>query len=207
MLAFWAGKDAVCAIGFGSEATATSCGIRNLCVWQKVSGSERLFTAARPDKIRTGGEWMNYRCATLWLARLALAVVFCLNVSCALAFVARPEAYAPGFEVSGVPGEALVRGIGFLFLMWNVTYPLAIWRPYRYRWLFLIIVVQQAIGLAGETWMLLTLPPAHAALAATGYRFVAFDGGGFVAMLVTFTLMQRCAAGPTRPGPPGAGCA
>jgi hypothetical protein len=133
---------------------------------------------------------MDHRCATLWLARLTLAVVFCFNVSCALAFIARPAVYAPGFEVSGVAGEALVRGIGILFLMWNMTYPLAICRPWRYRWLFLIVILQQAIGLAGETWMLLTLPPGHAALAETGYRFIAFDGGGLVAMLVTFALMR-----------------
>ena len=133
---------------------------------------------------------MNYHRAALWVTRLALAVVFCFNVGCGLVFVARPEAYAPGFEVTGVAGETLVRGIGVLFLMWNVTYPLAIWNPWRYRWLFLIVIVQQAIGLAGETWMLLTLPPGHAALATTGRRFAAFDGGGFVAMLVTFILMR-----------------
>lgn len=127
--------------------------------------------------------------SSLWLARLALTVVFFFNVSCALAFIARPEAYAPGFEVGGIPGEALVRGMGFLFLMWNVTYPLAIWNPWRYRWLFLVIIAQQTIGLAGETWMLLTLPPGHTALAATGHRFIAFDGGGFVAILIAFALM------------------
>ena len=145
---------------------------------------------------------MNYRCATLWLARLALAVVFFFNVSCALVFIARPEAYAPGFEVSGVAGEALVRGMGVLFLMWNVTYPLTIWHPWCYRWLFLIVIVQQAIGLAGETWMLLTLPPGHTALTATGYRFVAFDGGGFMAMLVTSALMHRCMSRKTSSGAP-----
>lgn len=133
---------------------------------------------------------MDYRRAPFWLARLVLAVVFFFNVSCALAFIAKPAAYAPGFEVSGVVGEVLVRGIGILFLMWNVTYPLAIWDPWRYRRLFLIIIIQQAIGSTGETWMLLTLPPGHAALATTGWRFVAFDGGGLVAMLVTFALMQ-----------------
>ena len=130
---------------------------------------------------------MDYR-RTDWLARLALVVVFFFNVSCALAFVVRPAAYAPGFEVSGVVGEVLVRGIGILFLMWNVTYPLAIWDPWRYRWLFLIIIVQQAIGLMGETWMLLTLPAGHTALATTGWRFVVFDGGGLVAMLATLIL-------------------
>ncbi len=133
---------------------------------------------------------MNRPHTTLWLARLALVVVFFFNVSCALAFVVRPAAYAPGFEVSGVVGQVIVRGIGILFLMWNVTYPLAIWAPWRYRWLFLIVIIQQVIGLAGETWMLLTLPPGHAALATTGWRFVAFDGGGLVAMLITFALMQ-----------------
>jgi len=131
-----------------------------------------------------------------------LVVVFCFNVSCALAFVARPEVYAPGFEVSGGAGEILVCGMGILFLMWNVTYPLAIWHPWRYRWLFLIVIVQQAIGLAGETWMLLTLPPGHAALAVTGYRFVAFDGGGFAAMLVAFALMHRCMSRKTCGGEP-----
>ncbi len=133
---------------------------------------------------------MNRPHTTLWLARLALVVVFFFKVSCALAFVVRPAAYAPGFEVSGVVGQVIVRGIGILFLMWNVTYPLAIRDPWRYRWLFLIVIIQQVIGLAGETWMLLTLPPGHAALATTGWRFVAFDGGGLVAMLITFALMQ-----------------
>jgi hypothetical protein len=132
---------------------------------------------------------MDWRRVTLWLSRLTLVVVFFFNVSCALIFVVSPEAYAQGFEVSGVAGKTLVRGIGILFLMWNVTYPLAIWHPWRYRWLFLIIIIQQAIGLTGETWMLLTLPPGHAPLAATARRFIAFDGGGLVAMLATFTLL------------------
>jgi len=123
------------------------------------------------------------------LARLALGVVFFLNLSCALAFVARPKAYAPSLGVSGVAGETLTRGIGILFLMWNATYPLAIWKPWRYRWLLAIIILQQAIGLLGETWLLLTLPPGNASLAATGRRFVAFDGAGLAAMLSTFILM------------------
>ncbi len=129
---------------------------------------------------------MDHRRVALWLARLALGVVFFFNVSCALTFVVRPGAYVHAFEVSGAPGETLVRGVGVLFLMWNVTYPLAIWHPWRYRWLFLIVIVQQAVGLAGETWMLLTLPPGHTSLATTGLRFILFDGGGLAAMLVTF---------------------
>jgi hypothetical protein len=132
---------------------------------------------------------MDCRRFSLWLARFALAIVFFFNVTCALAFIARPEVYMHGFEVSDVPGKVTMQGIGILFLMWNVTYPLAIWHPWNYRWLFVIVIVQQVIGLIGETWMLLTLPSGHTSLATTGARFVAFDGGGLAAMVITLALM------------------
>ena len=123
---------------------------------------------------------------SLWLARLVVGIVFFFNVTCALAFVAQPDRYAPGFEVSGVPGRVLVRGIGILFLMWNATYPPVLVRPDRHRTLFAVILAQQAIGLAGETWMWATLPTGHAALWATGLRFIAFDAAGLVGMGLVF---------------------
>jgi hypothetical protein len=126
---------------------------------------------------------------SLWLARLVVGAVFFFNVTCALAFVAWPERYAPGFEVSGVPGRVLVRGIGILFLMWNATYPPVLVRPDRHRTLFAVILVQQAIGVAGETWMWAMLPVGHAALRATGLRFMAFDGAGLVGMGLAFWLI------------------
>ena len=137
---------------------------------------------------------MNSRILSLWLARLALVTVFFFNVLCAGEFVMRPGVYAPSFEVSGVPGEALVRGMGILFLMWNVTYPLAMWHPWRYRWLVLIIICQQAVGLSGETWMLLVLPSGHETLARSAQRFIIFDGGGLALFAATFALMWfvRC---------------
>ncbi len=128
---------------------------------------------------------------SLWLARLVVGAVFFFNVTCALAFVAWPERYAPGFEVSGVPGRVLVRGIGILFLMWNATYPPVLARPDRHRALFAVILVQQAIGVAGETWMWATLEPGHAALSATGLRFIGFDGAGLVGMGLAFWLTAR----------------
>ena len=132
---------------------------------------------------------MNSRILSLWLARVALLTVFFFNVLCAGEFIIRPAVYAPSFEVSGVPGEALVRGMGILFLMWNVTYPLAMWHPWRYRWLVLIIICQQVVGLVGETWMLLALPGGHETLARSAQRFIVFDGGGLVLFVVTFALM------------------
>lgn len=127
----------------------------------------------------------------IWLARLVVGVVFFFNVTCALAFIAWPQRYAPAFEISGVPGQVAVRGIGILFLMWNATYPPVLARPDRHRTLFLVLLIQQAIGLAGETWMWATLPPGHTALRATGLRFIAFDGAGLVGMGLALWLLER----------------
>ncbi|GAP13027.1 hypothetical protein LARV_00768 [Longilinea arvoryzae] len=121
-----------------------------------------------------------------WFARLAVATVFALNVSCALLFIFQPQNYTGGFEVSGVAGEAVVRGYGILFLMWNVPYLLVILQPQRHKTLFGVVLAQQAIGVLGESWMWLALPPGHAALSATGLRFIFFDGGGLIWMGAAF---------------------
>lgn len=115
-------------------------------------------------------------------ARVAVALVFAVNVQCAASFVLWPEAFAGGFELAGVPGAAAVRGLGVAFLMWNATYPPVIANPRRFRALFAVVLVQQAVGLAGESWILLSLPVGHAALAASIIRFIAFDAAGLVLM-------------------------
>jgi hypothetical protein len=142
------------------------------------------------EKIETSGNaYKDDR--TLWLARITVGAVFLMNVSCALAFILQPESYSPGFEVAGVPGRIYVQGLGILFLMWNATYPLVIFHPIRYRALFVVVLIQQAIGFTGETWLWLTMPPGHAPLRATGLRFMIFDGIGLIAMAVAYWLLMR----------------
>jgi len=128
---------------------------------------------------------------TLWLARITVGAVFLMNVSCALAFILQPESYSPGFEVAGVPGRIYVQGLGILFLMWNATYPLVIFHPIRYRALFVVVLIQQAIGFAGETWLWLTLPAGHSPLRATGLRFIIFDGIGLITMAGAYWLLRK----------------
>ena len=128
---------------------------------------------------------------TLWLARITVGAVFLMNVSCALAFILQPESYSPGFEVAGVPGRIYVQGLGILFLMWNATYPLVIFHPIRYRALFVVVLIQQAIGFAGETWLWLTLPAGHSPLRATGLRFIIFDGIGLITMAEAYWLLRK----------------
>ena len=118
--------------------------------------------------------------------RIAYAAVFTINVQCALSFVLWPEAYASSFELAGVAGDAAVRGLGVAFLMWNVTYPAVIACPHRFRALAVVVLVQQAIGLMGESWIWATLPAGHDVLVASISRFVAFDAAGLVLMAAAF---------------------
>lgn len=133
----------------------------------------------------------------VWLARLAFLAVFVVNVQCAVQFALWPEAYAGGFELAGVPGEAAVQGLGIAFLMWNATYPAVIASPLRFRALGVVVLVQQAVGLVGESWIRLGLPAGHEALAAGIDRFIAFDAAGLVLMGAAFgwlALTSRRAA-------------
>lgn len=123
-------------------------------------------------------------------ARVLVSGVFIANLSAAIPFILYPERFVQGFEISGIPGEVSVRGLGILFLMWNATYPPVILRPDRYRVLFMVLLVQQIIGLIGETSMWLAIPLSHTALRATGLRFILFDGFGFIALFTAFILSR-----------------
>ncbi len=100
------------------------------------------------------------------LARVCIGVVLAWNVQCALAFLIVPAPYASGFELPGPAGDAAVRGIGLLFLMWNVPYAVALWHPVRHRVSLYEALAMQGIGLAGESLILLSLPAVHVAARA-----------------------------------------
>jgi len=127
---------------------------------------------------------------SFWFARLAVGLVFIVNLSCALSFIFQPERYAAGFELAGLQGKVVVQSFGILFLMWNATYPPVLLHPQRQMTLFAVILVQQAIGVAGETWMWLGLPPGHTALWSTGLRFIIFDGLGLALMGAAYLLLR-----------------
>ncbi len=110
----------------------------------------------------------------------------------AIAFVARPEAYAPGFELSGVAGAGMVRGMGILFLMWNVPYAVALSHPVKRRISLFEAIVMQAIGFFGETFLLLSFPTGHPVIVDSVGRFILFDGVG-LAVLVIAALITSTA--------------
>ncbi len=136
--------------------------------------------------------------ARLWLARFFIFVVFFFNVQCAAVFLAAPQAYAPGFELAGPAGEGMVRGLGVLFLMWNVPYAVALWNPLRFRISLVEAVAMQIIGVTGETLLLAALPAGHDVLRASVTRFIAFDASGMALLLIAFWLVARFSP---HPGP------
>mgnify|MGYP006961825181 FL=1 len=125
----------------------------------------------------------------IWLARVLIGIVFFFNVQCAIAFLVAPEVYAPGFELGGAPGEGMVRGMGILFLMWNVPYGVALWHPLRLRVSLLEALVMQAIGVLGESLLLLNLEAGHTLLRQSVGRFIIFDGVGLGLLILAAMLI------------------
>ncbi len=125
------------------------------------------------------------------IARLLIAIVLVWNVQCALAFIIAPDAYAPGFELTGAPGSAAVRGMGVLFLMWNVPYAVALSHPLRRHVSLYEALAMQTIGLLGESFIYATLPAAHAVARGSIARFIAFDGAGVVLLALAVVLVRR----------------
>jgi hypothetical protein len=118
----------------------------------------------------------------LWLSRLLIAAVIVWNLQAALAFFIKPDAYISAFELNGVPGAAALRGMAVLFVMWNVPYAVACWQPRRQRVSLWQALVMQALGVLGETFILLNLPAGHNLLAGSLQRFIAFDTLGLPAL-------------------------
>ena len=133
----------------------------------------------------------------LWLARLFIAVVFFFNVQCAVLFLFQPSSYAPSFEMSGTVGEGMLRGMGVLFLMWNVPYAFALYHPLRQRTSLLQAVIMQAIGVLGESLILAGLPAGHSQLTASILRFILFDAGGLLLLLAALLLARKAPMRPT----------
>jgi hypothetical protein len=119
-----------------------------------------------------------------WAARVLIGAVLVSNLYCAILFTWQPDAYAPAFELSGASGEAAVRGMGLLFLMWNVPYAVAFLSPTRHRLSLWEAVVMQAMGVVGESLILAGLPPEYGIARQSILRFIVFDLAGLVCLLL-----------------------
>ena len=124
------------------------------------------------------------------IARILIGVVLLWNLQCAFLFISNPIRYLDGFGLEGVAGEQMVRAIGLLFVMWNVPYSFALANPLRNRVSLVEAVWMQAIGLAGETAILLLGGPYPSRIIQTITRFIAFDGVGLVFLVLAYVLVK-----------------
>jgi hypothetical protein len=129
--------------------------------------------------------------AYLSLARLTIAPVFLWNIQCAIAFLFVPGSFSAGFELNGIPGEAALRGVGVLFLMWNIPYAVALWHPGHQRISLYEAVAMQALGLLGEALIWLNLAENHSILRASLLRFILFDAFGLILLLLAVWLVRK----------------
>lgn len=126
----------------------------------------------------------------VWTARMLVFAVFACNMECIFQFIAHPGSAVGAYQLSGAGAEPVARSIGIAFLLWNCTYPPVIAKPDRFRSLFAVVLVQQAVGLVMESWLLTTLGPDQQVLAGSIVRFICFDAPGLVLMAVGFFLTR-----------------
>lgn len=133
----------------------------------------------------------NKEFTRLLLPRVLILLVLMMNLQCALAYIFDPLPYVAPFELSGEPGRAAVIGIGILFLMWQVPYVVALIHPQRNFRSLLEALLMQGIGLVGEALLLRSIPLAHPTLRTSILRFIIFDAGGLLLLIVAFAYTFR----------------
>lgn len=129
--------------------------------------------------------------ARVWVARLLIAIVLFWNLQAAILFMLKPAAFAPAFQLEGIPGRAAVAGFGILFLMWQVPYAFALLHPVRFKISVWTALIMQAIGVVGESLLLFTIPTEYQPLRGSIIRFVLFDGAGVLSLLAALILVRR----------------
>jgi len=133
----------------------------------------------------------------VWSSRVLISGLTLMYLQAAFLFMLRPGEFAYGFELSGVAGEAMLRGMGLLFLMWNIPYIFAAVHPLRHFVSLIEAVIMQFIGVTGETLILLGLPGEHPQIEASVGRFILFDSAGLVCLIIALllVLMARRSSG------------
>lgn len=127
----------------------------------------------------------------IWTSRLLIALVTAWNIQAAVIFIVSPQMFVHAYELSGTAGEAAVRGVGVLFLMWNVPYLFAVYNPIRYSIALTFALLMQLTGLLGESYILFTLPIEHTVLRTSILRFILFDGTGLVLLLIARLTLRK----------------
>jgi len=129
------------------------------------------------------------------ITRLLIGIVTFLNLQAAVLFIFTPYRFVASFELSGETGKAVIQALGLLFLMWNIPYLFALIQPVRNRVSLIEANIMQALGVIGETGILINLHGSHPVLSASMIRFIIFDGSGLLLMLAALVISQKIIRG------------
>lgn len=125
-----------------------------------------------------------------WIARLLIGIVTLWNLQAAFVFIFAPNRFVQAYELSGVVGEATIRGFGVLFMMWNVPYLFALKDPVRYQIALVFTLLMQSIGLIGESYIFSTIGVEHILLRNSILRFIIFDGIGLLLLAIAYWITK-----------------
>jgi len=126
----------------------------------------------------------------LWTSRLLIGLVAGWNLQAAFVFIFTPNGFVRAYELSDAAGEAAVRGVGVLFLMWNIPYLFALKDPVRHKLALVLSLLMQFTGLIGEIYILSTLAMEHVILRSSILRFIGFDGVGLILLGIAYLLVK-----------------
>ena len=121
--------------------------------------------------------------------RLLIGLVLLSNLECAIVFLIHPEQFNQAYELSGLPGEAAIRGFAILFFMWNIPYIFALIQPAKNFLSLIEANLMQLTGLIGESWLLFQIPMKHTLLRGSITRFIIFDGIGLVLLIAAAAII------------------
>ena len=135
---------------------------------------------------------MNLQNKIRMFASLLIGIVFTINIQAGFDFYINPEKYTAAYELSGIPGDISVAGVGLLFIMWNVPYAFALWNPVKNTISLIQSTIMQLLGVIGETALLYRFSPQDFPyLASSIKRFIYFDGTGLILLLLACYLICR----------------
>jgi hypothetical protein len=127
----------------------------------------------------------------LILPRAMVGIVLFFNLQCALVYLFSPTLYSTNFELTGIPGVTVIKGMAILFIMWNIPYAFALADPQKNKTSYLQACLMQMVGLIGESIISLSLPEGHMTLHVAIDRFILFDGIGLILLCLGLFCIPR----------------
>lgn len=125
-------------------------------------------------------------------ASILIGIVFIFNIQAGIDFYFNPGKYSAAYELSGIPGDISVAGVGLLFIMWNVPYAFALWNPVKNTISLVQATIMQLLGVIGETALLYRFSAQDFPYLSNSIkRFIYFDSAGLILLLLAGFLIYR----------------